>query len=63
MPNILEHYHKGKNNLHRGINLTIRRIKEQYNWTSLTRNVEQFIEACDIFQKQKYVDKNLAHQK
>ncbi|XP_050507921.1 uncharacterized protein LOC126885399 [Diabrotica virgifera virgifera] len=60
IPPILDHYHRGKSNLHRGINETIRRIKEKYNWQGLTKDVENFIKNCEICQKVKICRKNLS---
>lgn len=37
---ILNQSHNGKTHLHRGINKTIRRIKEKYSWQGLTKEVE-----------------------
>ena len=59
IPIILEQYHCGKKNIHRGINETIRRIRAKYNWTGLTKDVEKFIRSCDICQKVKICRKNL----
>jgi len=60
IPIILEQYHSGKNNLHRGINETIKRIKEKYNWPGLTKDVEKLIKSCEICQKVKICRKNLS---
>ncbi|XP_050316234.1 uncharacterized protein LOC126750624 [Anthonomus grandis grandis] len=60
IPIILDQYHTGKNNLHRGINETVRRIKEGYTWPGLTRDVEVFIKKFDICQKVKIYRKNLS---
>lgn len=59
IPIILDHYHNGKKYLHRGINETIRRIKEQYNWPGLTKDVEDFIKNCQICHQTKICRKNL----
>lgn len=59
IPIILNQFHCGKNNLHRGINETIRRIKNKYNWTGLTKDVEKFIKSCETCQKTKILRKNL----
>lgn len=59
IPIILEQYHSGKTNLHRGINETIRRIKNKYNWQGLTKDVEKYIQNCEICQKTKTLRKNL----
>ncbi|XP_050518950.1 uncharacterized protein LOC126893053 [Diabrotica virgifera virgifera] len=61
IPPILDHYHRGKSNLHRGINETIRRIKEKYNWQGITKDVENFIKNCEICQKVKICRKNLSN--
>ena len=60
IPQILDHYHRGKTNLHRGINETVRRIKEKYTWPNLVKDVEKFIKSCDICQKVKICRKNLS---
>lgn len=60
IPIILDQYHTGKNNLHRGINETIKRIKEKYNWHGLTKDVEKLIKSCEICQKVKICRKNLS---
>lgn len=41
IPQILEYYHCGKNNLHRGINERVRSIKEKYDWLGLVKDVEK----------------------
>lgn len=61
IPIILDQSHAGKNNLHRGINETIRRIKNKYNWQGLSKDVENFIKACEICQKTKVCRKNLSN--
>ncbi|XP_050310841.1 uncharacterized protein LOC126746579 [Anthonomus grandis grandis] len=53
-------YHLGKNNLHRGINETCRRIRQKYNWRGMNKNIEDFIKKCEICQKVKIVRKNLS---
>lgn len=60
IPIIIEQYHTGKAHLHRGVNETVRRIKENYNWTGLIKDVEQFIKNCEICQKVKICRKNLS---
>lgn len=60
IPIILDQFHTGKRNLHRGVNETIRRIKEKYNWTGLTKDVENFIKGCETCQKTKICRKNLS---
>lgn len=60
IPIILDNYHNGKNNLHRGINETIRRIKSKYNWNGLSKDVEKFIKNCEICQRVKICRKNLS---
>lgn len=60
IPIILDQYHTGKNNLHRGINETVKRIKEKYNWPGLTKDVEKFVKSCEICQKVKICRKNLS---
>ena len=60
IPIILNEYHTGKNNIHRGINETIKRIKEKYNWPGLTKDVEKYIRSCEICQKVKICRKNLS---
>lgn len=42
IPMILDQYHNGKRNFQRGIIESIRRIKDKYNWTCLTKDVENF---------------------
>lgn len=59
-PQILDHYHNGKSNFHRGINETIRRIKQKYNWQGLSKDVENFIKKCETCQKVKISRKNLS---
>lgn len=59
IPLILDQFHNGKNHLHRGINETIRRIKQKYTWQGLTKDVETFIKNCKICQKTKTCRKNL----
>ena len=59
-PIILDHYHLGKNNLHRGINETCRRIREKYYWRGMNKDIEDFIKKCEICQKVKIVRKNLS---
>lgn len=59
IPIILDQFHSGKNNIHRGINETIRRIRQKYNWQGLTKDVEKFIKNCEICQKVKTYRKNL----
>lgn len=59
IPIIMDQYHSGKRNFHRGVNETIRRIKEKYNWTGLSKNVETFIKKCEICQKNKIMRKNM----
>lgn len=60
IPILLDQYHTGKNNIHRGINETIRRIKAKYNWAGLTKDVEEFIKRCEICQKTKICRRNLS---
>jgi RNase H-like domain found in reverse transcriptase/Reverse transcriptase (RNA-dependent DNA polymerase)/Integrase zinc binding domain/Integrase core domain len=60
IPIILDQYHAGKNNLHRGINETLRRIKQKYNWPGITKDVENLIRKCEICQKVKICRKNLS---
>lgn len=60
IPQIIDHHHSGKNNLHRGINESIRRIKERYTWPNLTKDVEKFIKNCETCQKVKVCRKNLS---
>lgn len=60
IPIILDQYHTGKSNLHRGINETVRRIKDKYSWHGLTKDVEKFIKACEICQRVKICRKNLS---
>lgn len=60
IPIILDQYHTGKNNLHRGINETLKRIREKYNWLGITKDVEKFIRNCEICQKTKICRKNLS---
>lgn len=59
-PIIINQYHDGKANLHRGINETIRRIKEKYNWPNLTKDVETYIKSCDTCARTKAIRKNLS---
>lgn len=60
IPIILDQHHTGKTNLHRGINETIKRIREKYNWPGLTKDVENLIKSCEICQKVKICRKNLS---
>lgn len=60
IPIILDQYHSGKSNLHRGINETVKRVKEKYNWPGLTKDVEKFVKKCEICQKVKICRKNLS---
>ena len=60
IPQILDHYHRGKTNLHRGINETVRRIKEKYTWPNLTKDVERFLKSCETCQKTKICRQNLS---
>lgn len=59
IPIIIDQNHTGKANLHRGINETIRRIKDKYNWKGLTKDVENYIKNCEVCQKTKILRKNL----
>ncbi|KAJ8954581.1 hypothetical protein NQ318_003112 [Aromia moschata] len=59
IPIILEQYHSGKANIHRGINETIRRIRGKYNWKGLSKDVENLIKNCETCQKTKACRKNL----
>lgn len=58
---IIDQYHSGKANLHRGINETINRIKQKYNWPNLNKQVEHFIKNCDTCNKTKICRKNLSN--
>lgn len=60
IPIIIDEYHNGKRNLHRGINETVRRIRVKYNWNGLTKDVEKFVKSCEICQKVKICRKNLS---
>lgn len=59
-PNNFRQVSQRKNNLHRGINETIKRIKEKYNWPGLTKDVEKLIKSCETCQKVKVCRKNLS---
>ena len=59
IPIILDQYHKGKTNLHRGINETLRRIKLKYNWPGMVKDVENMIKRCETCNKNKICRKNL----
>lgn len=61
IPIIIDQYHSGKRNFHRGVNETIRRIKEKYNWTNLIKDVENYIKKCENCQKNKILRKNLTN--
>lgn len=56
--NIISEYHDSKKHIHRGINETIRRIKEKYDWPNLSRDVEIYIKSCDICSQCKVNRKN-----
>lgn len=59
VPITFEQFHNGKNNLHRGIYETIRKIKEKYKWPGLTKDVQTFIKHCKISEKSKTCRNNL----
>ena len=59
IPTILDQHHAGKNNLHRGINETMRRIKNKYNWQGISKDVENFVKNCETCQRTKICRKNL----
>lgn len=44
---IISEFHDNKKHIHRGINETIRRIKEKYDWPNLSTEVEHYIKSCD----------------
>lgn len=59
IPQILDQYHRGKTNLHRGINETVRRIRSKYAWPNLVKDVDNFIKRCEACQKVKVCRRNL----
>lgn len=48
-----DQFHNGKKHLHHGINETIRRIKVQYTWPGLTKDVDNSIKNCQTCQQTK----------
>lgn len=50
---ILNNFHSNKTSVHKGINETFRRIREQYVWKNLRADVENFIKSCDTCNKTK----------
>lgn len=45
---ILDNFHNGKSNLHRGVNETLRRIREKYYWKNIQKDVENYVKSCEI---------------
>lgn len=46
-------YHLGKNN-HRGINETSEHLKRMYYWKGIDKDIQNFINNCDICKREKY---------
>jgi len=55
---IFSEYHNAPIGGHQGIERTIRRIRLQHNWKSLTKDVERYIARCESCQKNKLSRKN-----
>lgn len=45
--------------MHRGLNETIRRVKDRYNWAGMNKDIENFIKKCNVCQKVKISSKIL----
>jgi len=55
---IIQEFHDDKNNLHRGISETLRRIREHYEWPNMTNEVADYIKACALCNQCKVNRKN-----
>lgn len=50
---IVSNYHLGKTN-HRGILETYQKLKRRYYWPNMFRDIQKYINNCDICQQNKY---------
>lgn len=49
----IKNHHEGKTN-HRGIDETIRRIKERWYWPNQQKSIQTYVNECEVCQKTKY---------
>ncbi|KAM0724355.1 Retrovirus-related Pol polyprotein from transposon 17.6 [Formica fusca] len=55
---ILYEYHDAPTGGHQGVERTIKRIRLNYNWPGITKDVEKYIAKCELCQKNKLSRKN-----
>ncbi|KAM0735103.1 Retrovirus-related Pol polyprotein from transposon 17.6 [Formica fusca] len=55
---ILYEYHDAPTGGHQGVERTIKRIRLNYNWPGITKDVEKYIAKCELCQKNKLSQKN-----
>lgn len=54
---VLYEFHDALLGAHQGVACTVKRIRRNYDWPNLTRDVENYISKCALCQKNKLVKK------